>query len=479
MRAMYKKRKTGWLEHFDYKILNVIVVLAMFLLIIARHLPFTMMQLISSVCILVMFVLLFDIMTEIHKDVMYRSILKEFLLSIVNMGLASAVILLYLKHVARMQVSVEMSWLFFLASMGTNYIVMLIYKELVKKGLSVYNSKRRMIIIAMDDNIVDFVRRVESHSFGQIEIAGIVVIESEKFEVGDTIMGHPFICQIDDLPDYLLKKWVDEVFMNLPSRRAPREVISRLTEMGITTHRAIDFSLEEDNNKMVESLAGFTCLTESVRIMQSTSFFAKRLMDIVGGLVGSVMAIILTIIVGPLIFITDPGPIFFAQPRIGKGGRVFKMIKFRSMYKDAEARKAELMKHNTVSDGMMFKMDNDPRILGSGQDGTKKGIGWFIRKFSIDEFPQFFQVLKGDMSLVGTRPPTLDEWEKYGSSHRARMAIRPGITGMWQASGRSDITDFEEVIRLDMEYIRNMDLWFDIKLILKTIKDQLRGAGAK
>ena len=476
---MYKKRKTGWVEHFDFKLIDVLAILSMFLLIIVRHTPFTTMQLVSSIAILVLFVLLFDIITGMNSDVMYRGVLKECALSFLNMGISSGVILVYLKFVALVPMNRDMAILFYLASAGTDYIVKIVYKELVKKGLSVYNSKRKMILIGMDDNIDDFVRQIEKYSFGQIDISGIVIIDSEKYDVGDMIMGYPFISQIDDLPDYLLKQWIDEVLMNLPSRRAPRDVIAKLTEMGITTHRVIDFSMEEDNNKMVETFAGYTCLTESVRIMQSTSFFAKRVMDIIGGLIGSFITIILTIFIGPLIFITDPGPIFFTQPRIGKGGRVFKMVKFRSMYKDAEARKAELMKHNTISDGMMFKMDNDPRILGSGPDGKRKGIGWFIRKFSIDEFPQFFQVLTGDMSLVGTRPPTLDEWEKYGSSHRARMAIRPGITGMWQTSGRSDITDFEEVIRLDMEYIRKMDIWFDIKLIAKTVKDQFTGAGAK
>ncbi len=476
---MYKKRKTGWVEHFDFKLIDVLAILSMFILIIVRYTPFTTMQLVSSIAILVLFVLLFDIITGMNSDVMYRGVLKECALSFLNMGISSGVILVYLKFVALVPINRDMAILFYLASAGTDYIVKVVYKELVKKGLSVYNSKRKMILIGMDDNIDDFVRQIEKYSFGQIDISGIVIIESEKYEVGDMIMGYPFISKIDDLPDYLLKQWIDEVLMNLPSRRAPRDVIAKLTEMGITTHRVIDFSMEEDNNKMVETFAGYTCLTESVRIMQSTSFFAKRVMDIIGGLIGSFITIILTIFIGPLIFITDPGPIFFTQPRIGKGGRVFKMVKFRSMYKDAEARKAELMKHNTISDGMMFKMDNDPRILGSGPDGKRKGIGWFIRKFSIDEFPQFFQVLTGDMSLVGTRPPTLDEWEKYGSSHRARMAIRPGITGMWQTSGRSDITDFEEVIRLDMEYIRKMDIWFDIKLIAKTVKDQFTGAGAK
>ena len=154
------------------------------------------------------------------------------------------------------------------------------------------------------------------------------------------------------------------------------------------------------------------------------------------------------------------GPIFFAQERIGRNGRKFKMYKFRSMYMDAEERKKELMAQNKVSDGMMFKMDFDPRIIGNKilPDGTKKtGIGQFIRKTSIDELPQFWNILKGDMSLVGTRPPTLDEWEKYEPHHRARMSFRPGLTGLWQVSGRSNITDFEEVVRLDTQYIGGVE----------------------
>ena len=476
---MYKKRKTGWQEHFDFRLLDIFVLLTMFYVVIIRHTSFTMMELVSSVIILALFEFLFDIVTDFHNGVMYRGVFKEFVLSIINILINGGFIILYLTYIAEHKFDTEMLYTFFLASIGADYIAKILYKELVKKGLSIYNNKRKMILIAMDDNIEDFVRSVEKHSFGQVEISGIVIIESQKYEVGDRVMGYPIVSEINDLPDYLLKQWIDEVFMNLPSIRAPRDVIQKLTEMGITTHRAIDFRMDKDNNKMVETVAGYTCLTESVRIMQPTQVFAKRLIDIVGGLIGSILTIILAIFIGPIIFITDPGPIFFKQPRIGKGGRVFKMIKFRSMYKNAEERKAELMKHNTVSDGMMFKMDNDPRVLGSGPDGAKKGIGWFIRRFSIDEFPQFFLVLTGHMSLVGTRPPTLDEWEKYSSWHRARMAIRPGITGMWQTNGRSDITDFEEVVNLDMEYIRKMNVWFDIKLILKTIQGQVTGKGAK
>ena len=141
------------------------------------------------------------------------------------------------------------------------------------------------------------------------------------------------------------------------------------------------------------------------------------------------------------------------------------------MYMDAEEQKKKLMEQNKIKDGMMFKMDDDPRII--------KGIGYFIRKTSIDEFPQFLNVLKGDMSMVGTRPPTLDEWEKYSPRHRIRMATKPGLTGMWQVSGRSNITDFDEVVRLDEKYIREWSFGLDIRIIFKTIGNMISGDGAE
>ncbi len=148
---------------------------------------------------------------------------------------------------------------------------------------------------------------------------------------------------------------------------------------------------------------------------------------------------------------------------------------------DAEERKKELMAQNKVSDGMMFKMDFDPRIIGNKilPYGTKKtGIGQFIRKTSIDELPQFWNILKGDMSLVGTRPPTLDEWEKYEPHHRARMSFRPGLTGLWQVSGRSNITDFEEVVKLDTKYINEWSVKNDLRIIFQTAISIMKKDGA-
>ena len=142
------------------------------------------------------------------------------------------------------------------------------------------------------------------------------------------------------------------------------------------------------------------------------------------------------------------------------------------MYLDAEERKAELMKNNKIGDGKMFKLDFDPRVIGNKvmPDGFHKtGIGEFIRKTSLDEFPQFFNVLKGDMSIVGTRPPLISETNLYEYQHFARLAIKPGITGMWQVSGRSEIIDFDEVVKLDKYYIENWNLGLDIKILLKTV----------
>ena len=148
---------------------------------------------------------------------------------------------------------------------------------------------------------------------------------------------------------------------------------------------------------------------------------------------------------------------------------------------DAEARKKELMAQNKISDGLMFKMDFDPRIIGNKilPDGTRKtGIGQFIRKTSLDEFPQFINILLGDMSLVGTRPPTVDEWELYEPHHRARMSFRPGLTGMWQVSGRSNITDFEEVVKLDTQYISEWSLRLDVKILWQTVWSVFKSDGA-
>ena len=240
--------------------------------------------------------------------------------------------------------------------------------------------------------------------------------------------------------------------------------------MGITVHinLAMEIGRGIMNNQIVQNIGGFTVMTASIKTATISQMLIKRSMDIVGGMIGLIFVAIFFVVLAPIIYIQSPGPIFFAQDRVGRNGRKFKMYKFRSMYMDAEERKKELMSQNKMN-GLMFKMDNDPRVIP---------IGKWIRKWSIDEFPQFLNVLKGDMSLVGTRPPTLDEYERYEKHHRVRMAIKPGLTGMWQVSGRSDITDFEEIVELDNDYITNWNLRLDLKIIMRTIGVVLKTKGS-
>jgi lipopolysaccharide/colanic/teichoic acid biosynthesis glycosyltransferase len=189
----------------------------------------------------------------------------------------------------------------------------------------------------------------------------------------------------------------------------------------------------------------------------SVQSWVKRLIDIVGAIVGLMITGILLVPIAAAITINDPGPIFFGQTRCGWMGRQFRIWKFRSMCTNAEAMKAQI---KNQASGAFFKNDNDPRI-------TK--VGRILRKTSLDELPQFWNVLKGEMSLVGTRPPTPDEVERYEVPQWQRLDVKPGMTGEWQVNGRSKVRDFEDVIRLDLKYQQNWSLMYDLKLIVKTV----------
>ncbi|MEW4209503.1 sugar transferase [Priestia megaterium] len=192
---------------------------------------------------------------------------------------------------------------------------------------------------------------------------------------------------------------------------------------------------------------------------QAGYLLAKRCIDIAGATVGLLVLFVVFFIVGLLIKLEDPsGSIFFSQKRVGKNGKEFNMYKFRSMISDAEAKLAELLEQNEAT-GAMFKMKNDPRV-------TK--IGRFIRKTSIDELPQLFNVLKGDMSLVGPRPPLVREVSEYNEYQKQRLLVTPGCTGLWQVSGRSNV-GFEEMVELDLTYMTTRSLKTDITIICRTV----------
>ena len=314
-----------------------------------------------------------------------------------------------------------------------------------------------------------------------VGVGASAIADAEAAGKGEAI---PVAVLGDKAVQDLVHGWVDEVFILQPEGlEFPAKLVDSLMVMGIQVSYTMS-SLTESGWSATEisTLGPYKVLTNSVRFISAGEYGLKRLLDIIGGAIGCLITGILCIFVGPAIYIKSPGSIFFTQERVGQNGKPFRMHKFRSMYLDAEERKAALMEQNKISDGMMFKMDDDPRIIGSekkNRNGKPAGIGNFIRNTSIDEFPQFFDVLRGRMSLVGWRPCTMSEWEKYDMKHRIRASMKPGLTGMWQVSGRSNITDFNEVVRLDREYIENWSLGLDLKILVKTVGVVIRGRGAE
>ena len=332
---------------------------------------------------------------------------------------------------------------------------------------------RSLLIVTTAKEAENAIASIREDMFARVHLAGLAILDEDR--TGQEIAGVQVVANADTAPMYVCQNWIDEVLIAPPEEGPyPAELMKKLGETGVTTHLNLaKVSHTPGKKQLVEKMGSYTVLTTAMNCASTSQLMLKRLMDILGGLVGCLLTGIIFIFVAPAIYISSPGPIFFSQTRVGRNGRTFKMYKFRSMYMDAEARKAELMKDNKLGDGKMFKLDFDPRVIGNKilPDGTKKtGVGDFIRRTSLDEFPQFFNVLKGDMSVVGTRPPLPSETSLYELRHRARLAIKPGVTGMWQVSGRSDITDFEEVVRLDKEYIENWNLGLDIKILLKTIQ---------
>ena len=296
--------------------------------------------------------------------------------------------------------------------------------------------------------------------------AGLVTLDPDSLE-------HKFEKDETDAITFLKTHNVNLAIISVDhlDRERMERIIDVVGEMGIDSMVTLDsFAMETFDSKM-EDFGTLEVVRFAPRIFSELELFIKRVMDIIGALIGCIFTIIIGIFVVPAILIEDGGPVIFKQKRVGKNGKYFYIYKFRSMYRDAEERRKKLMKEGgNEMEGAMFKMKDDPRI-------TK--VGKFIRKTSLDEFPQFFNVLKGDMSLVGTRPPMVDEYQQYSNHHKRRLSLKPGITGLWQTSGRSEITDFEEVVRLDCYYIDHWSILFDIKILLMTVFAVITGKGSE
>ena len=354
-----------------------------------------------------------------------------------------------------------------LCIVAVNSIMLMVVNIWIRKIWKYLSRQKKytqcILLVTTRARVERVLQQLSTYEYGYV--SAVCIVDDEHFESSNFT-----IVTLNNLVTYATRSVVDQVVINLPSEKfLIADFVSQFEMMGVPV--AVNIAALEfvtNGEKGIQRFGNSSVVNFSTTFYRSSDVALKRVIDIIGSLVGLIICGLVSIFLVPLIK-RDGGPAIFVQDRVGRNGRVFKFYKFRSMRVDAEEIKKELMSQNQMQGGM-FKIENDPRI-------TK--IGHFIRKTSLDELPQFWNVLKGDMSLVGTRPPTLDEYMTYTPEQKRRLSFKPGITGLWQISGRSNITNFDDVVKLDITYLDGWTIWKDIEILLKTIKVVFTKNGAK
>ena len=459
---MYELQKNRWLKHIDFAILDILTLECLYLILVKLLISkkeWNKLGVHKQVAVAIPIVaLILYVVYDFHKKILQRKLLMELAccFQYVSCVCGGVLIYLYLSKDA-WKFSRKLFILYWGVSISLLWLIRRLYRRFVIRRVE--KTACNIILVTDKPVNVELIKSIEQT--GHYRISAIFT----NTKTNDSIQCLPLdICSLDT---YRNTCAIDEVILDLQEPQY-QEWMNYLLNSGLVVHVRIDYLSQGLPNAMIEQIGNMMVLSTSNSVAYPGQLILKRMMDIAGSLVGLVFTGFAFIVMAPIIKIQSPGPVFYSQIRVGRNGRQFRIYKFRSMYPDADACKNELMKDNKM-EGQMFKLDDDPRVIP---------IGHFSRKHSIDELPQFYNVLKGDMSLVGTRPPTLDEWEQYSPHHRARMSAKPGLTGLWQVSGRSNITDFEEIVRMDTEYINNWNLMTDIRLLAKTIVVVFRGDGA-
>lgn len=469
------RRKNKMIEVYSILIMDMICVLVSYALALcvrkitggAAH--SFQIHFLGGVCLLAM-CMLYNLFFDGNRNFFTRGKMREITYVIRYTGIVTAGLVIALFLAKQIYAFSRMVFILFAVfHIVITWCAHVLFKKYMLEQYRKSDNNTKMLVVTNVMMASEVVRRLKEEKTYEYELTAVAVYDDEKSL--ETVEGVPVVAGAKDLYDVVCQMPVDEVFICLPG--APtleiREMVKRFEEMGLVCHYNVDIFSSVNPNTYVQRIAGYSVISFSIKTMDSRRLLIKRLIDIIGSFVGIIITCMITPFVALAIKLESPGPVFFSQTRIGKNGRRFKIWKFRSMYIDAEERKKELQAQNEIK-GLMFKMENDPRITR---------VGKFIRKTSIDETPQFFNIFMGDMSLIGTRPPTVEEFEQYNGYYRRRLSITPGLTGMWQVSGRSDIQDFDEIVKLDLEYIDNWSLGLDIKILFMTVYTVLLGKGSK
>jgi exopolysaccharide biosynthesis polyprenyl glycosylphosphotransferase len=329
---------------------------------------------------------------------------------------------------------------------------------------------RTVLVVGANEAARSIAASILGHRFWGYRVAGFVADDDEEMPAPPPMIGDlPVLGRVRDIRSILANQVVDEVLFAIDRRDFDRfeDLFLALQEQGIITRFALNFFPHAKASVQLEALDGVPLLTFSTGPTSVGGLLLKRTLDIVLSSVMLIIALPVLAALALLIRLSSSGAVLFRQTRCGRNGRLFTLYKFRTMSPDAEERRAEI-EHLNEMDGPVFKAKNDPRVTRFGR---------FLRKFSLDELPQFWNVLLGDMSLVGPRPPIPDEVARYERWQRRRLAMKPGLTCLWQVSGRNEL-DFEQWMKLDLAYIDNWSPWLDLKILVRTVPVVLSGRGA-
>lgn len=469
---MYKKNEKTWLKHLDFTLIDLIIMQVSFVIAyMMRHglvNPYKIPVYARLAAILVLLDLCVVFISECYSGVLKRNRYQELRATLVHVTVIFFGILAYMFVTKQSEIySRQVLYSFWIVDIILEYFGRISLKRVVRKQVINNTGKNDLMVVVDKANAKECLEELTHTIYSDYKVSGVCITDENL--IGQTIEGAEVVASADTFMEYIRTNVVDEVFLFGNSPQSSEYLAEQLVEYGLTVHINLLHESKVMSNRIIEQCGKYMVMTTSMLIATPRQALLKRVMDIIGSIIGLIFTGVAFVVFAPIIKHQSPGPIFYVQTRVGRNGRPFKFYKFRSMHVGADKLQKELEEQNRM-DGHMFKLDDDPRVFP---------IGKFIRKYSIDELPQFWNVLRGDMSLVGTRPPTEEEFKDYEIHHKARLAIKPGLTGMWQVSGRSEITNFEEVVELDTEYIANWSFGLDFKILFQTIGVVLKAKGSK
>ena len=318
---------------------------------------------------------------------------------------------------------------------------------------------REALVVGDADRAARYIRFLYDHPHFGVRVTGTAVDDGEGPD--DEVAGVPIIGRVKDLPEIMRSHPTDEVVFTIGTRELPQveEYLDLCQDMGVTSRLVLDLPQRQWTRQDLAWVDGVGILSLDPVRLSPWRLATKRVIDVAGALVGLSVFGVVYAWYAPRIRRDSPGPVLFSQVRVGRNGRLFALYKLRTMYVDAEARREDLAAANEMR-GAVFKVRDDPRVTPLGRR---------LRARHLDELPQFWNVLRGEMSLVGTRPPTLEEVGAYRPHHRRRLSMKPGITGLWQLAGNQEVRDFEDVVKLDCRYIDTWTIQLDIWILARTV----------